>query len=412
MNNILSRYIYPISSLRGWFIFLLPVLVVLFALLTALFVVMFCGVEDSAGKDIAELVDLEKKNEILKFLGIGIGGVLFILQVMIANRRATALEETARTQAKATEEQAKANQNTEQGQRQERLKNAIEHLGHDKDSVRLGGAYELFHLAEDTKELRQTILDILCAHIRRTTRQSTYSSHYALTPSEEIQSLLTLLFVQKHDVFKGRRVNLRASWLNGADLNEARLEKADLTGAHLRGASLPGAHLQGARLWEAYLQIAFLHKAYLQGAILVGAHLQGAALHGAHLQGADTKETHLQEANLVGTHLEGVGSWNWNPVEYFEERIRKATDKKTVLSGVVFSGGLSQEDVDSLVQGLPDEKAKELREKLKPHIGKPASHELRATSGAIIGAYTKEEAEQWIAEYNEAMSEVPEEIDS
>ncbi len=122
MNNILSRYIYPISSLRGWFIFLLPVLVVLFALLTALFVVMFCGVEDGAGKDIAELVDLEKKNEILKFLGIGIGGVLFILQVMIANRRATALEETARTQAKATEEQAKANQNTEQGQRQERLK--------------------------------------------------------------------------------------------------------------------------------------------------------------------------------------------------------------------------------------------------------------------------------------------------
>ena len=37
------------------------------------------------------------------------------------------------------------------------------------DSVRLGGAYELFHLAQDTEELRQTVLDILYAHIRRTT---------------------------------------------------------------------------------------------------------------------------------------------------------------------------------------------------------------------------------------------------
>ena len=46
----------------------------------------------------------------------------------------------------ATEHQAQANETTEQGQRQERLKNAIEHLGHESASVRLGGAYELFHL--------------------------------------------------------------------------------------------------------------------------------------------------------------------------------------------------------------------------------------------------------------------------
>ena len=47
------------------------------------------------------------------------------------------------------------------------MKNAIEHLGHASESVHLGGAYELFHLAEETKELRRTVCDILCAHIRR-----------------------------------------------------------------------------------------------------------------------------------------------------------------------------------------------------------------------------------------------------
>ena len=45
---------------------------------------------------------------------------------------------------------------------------------------------------------------------------------------------------------------------------------------------------------------------------------------------------------------------------------------------------------------------------LKPHIGKPKAIETAKDSGAITGSYTKEEAEKWIAEYEQAMSEVPE----
>ena len=95
-------------------------------------------VSDSVEGCISQLLGLYAKNEILKFLGIGMGGVLLALQAMMSYKRAKALEDTAnaqaeaaKAQAKATEEQAKANENTEQGQRQERLKNAIEHLGHD-----------------------------------------------------------------------------------------------------------------------------------------------------------------------------------------------------------------------------------------------------------------------------------------
>ncbi len=114
------------------------------------------------------------KFEILKFLGISMGGVLFVLQVRASHRRARAMEKSATAQAKATEQHARANRNTEQGQRQERLKNAIEHLGNKSQSVRMGGAYELFHLAEDTPQLRQTVFDILCGHIRRTTSEDEY----------------------------------------------------------------------------------------------------------------------------------------------------------------------------------------------------------------------------------------------
>ena len=38
----------------------------------------------------------------------------------------------------------------------------------------------------------------------------------------------------------------------------------------------------------------------------------------------------------------------------------------------------------------------------------PESHEPPQDSGALTGAFTEEDAEQWIAEYEDAMSNVPE----
>ncbi len=371
-----------------------------------------------AGKD-------NPKYEALKFLGIGMGGVLVVLQALMSHRRAKAMEDAV--------------EKTEQGQRQDRLKNAIEHLGHKSDSVRLGGAYELFHLAkdtllEDTKEkLSQTVLDILCAHIRQTTGKTKYRETHKSKPSEEIQNLLRLLFVQKHEVFKGCHVNLQESWLNGVNLEEARLEKAILTEAHLqeadlvgadlqmatlikvnmRGATLSAAQLQGALLREACLQGTWLSYVRLQGAWLLGAQLQGATLNttnlqgatldGAQLQGAFLSEARLQGADLARADLRGAQS-QIKISPKFSQRMRELIGQKSDLSGAIFEGGLSREDLDSLLESFPDKKAKELREKLEPHIGKPASHQ--PPKNAIPGAYKEEDAEKWIAEYEGAMPEV------
>ena len=355
-----------------------------------------------------ELLGLSSKPEVLKFIGIGMGGVLIALQALMSYKRAKAMEDTAKAQADAV-------MNTERGLRQERMKNAIEHLGHDKDSVRLGGAYELFHLAEDTPELRQTLLDILCAHIRQTTGESAYRKTHQSKPSEEVQSLLTLLFVQDHEVFKGCRINLQGSWLNGADLKEARLEKAVLARAYLQGADLRKAYLQEADLPEACLQGANLEKAHLQKAHLEKARLHGANLYLAQLHGADLNGAQLQGANLNGAQLHGAflakaqlqGTFGmWRSGNTFLERIKNSTDQETDLSGVIFEGGLSQGIADSIVEGLSDDSAKELREGLEPHIGKPPSSQLE-NSGAITGTYSKEDAEKWIAEYNKATSTGP-----
>ena len=401
---------------------------VLIGLLVVL-VVVFVGVLsfEYVEKHTSELLDLPSKNETLKFLGIGMGGVLVALQALMSYKRAKAMEQTAEAQADAAKAQADAVSKTEQGQRQDRLKNAIEHLGHEKDSVRLGGAYELFHLAEDTEDLRQTVLDILCAHIRQTTSEDKYRKKYKSKPSEEIQSLLTLLFVQEHEVFKGCHINLQESWLNGADIRRAHLERAILTKAHLQGTILYRAHLQNANFRDAYLQGANLDIAHLQAADFIQAHLQGAQLFRAYLQGAEFFGAYLQGARLYSScmqgarlgiiHLQGAdlsfanlqGASDVRAPATFADRIRQSTDKETKLRGAVFAGGLSQENVDSFVKDLPDEKAKELREKLESHIGAPESKELPPRhNGPITGSYTKEDAKKWIAEYEQAMSEVPE----
>ena len=438
--------------------------------------------------------ELRKKYDVLKVIGFCIVGVLLVWQAWAANKRAKAMED--------------ATENTEAGQRQERLKNAIEHLGHKRDSVRMGGAYELFHLAKDTEVWRQTVLDILCAHIRHMTGGEDYQKEHKIKPSEEIQSLLALLFVQDHDVFQGCSINLQGSYLNGTTLNQARLkdanlrgvqlQKADLREAHLekadlrearlegsvlreawlqeadffraqlqeaqlqkadlweaqlqgakiwqaqlQGANLMAARLQGADLWEAQLQEAKLwlaqlqgvdlseaqlqganfwqaqlqgtdlSNAQLQGATLEHTRLQGTDLSNAQLQGANLFEVQLQGANLLDMQLQGVSSQEVLSLlsVKFESKIRNRIGKHSELTGIIFAGGLQEEDLDTLCKGLSDEKAQALRETLGPHIGRPVSRELPKDSGAVIvppsPPYTQEEAERWIAEYNKAMEGVP-----
>lgn len=352
------------------------------------------------------------KHEALEFLGIAMGGVLVALQAEASHRRAKALENTAA--------------HTEKGLRQERMKNAIEHLGNERDSVRLGGAYELFHLAEDTDTLRQTVLDILCAHIRQTTGDKAYQREHESIPSEEIQSLLTLLFMQNHCVFRGCRINLQKSWLNGADLREARLWMANLVYADLKEATLSEAYLQGSNLFDANLAGACLIRAGLQGANLNGTSLQasrldhaklqgsvientrlhGAVLSGAFLQGTLFALCSLQGANLARARLEGAGSKDWNRLTPFAVRIRKSIGQITDLSTNIFAYGLTPEKVESLVKGLSEEKQRNLRTKLVQHIGGSPSNELPEGNNANSGSYAQDEAEKWIAEYHKTVSAI------
>ena len=382
------------------------VLVATLVCLLALFVATMCF--EKTEQFVGRLFGLSRKNEILTFLGIGMGGVLVALQALVSYRRAKAMEDVAG-------EQARSNENSERGQRQERFRDAIEHLGHASDSVRLAGAYELFHLARDTEALRETVFEILCAHIRRTTRAREYQEGHGSKPSEEIQSLLTLLFVKDHDVFYGFIADLRESYLDGARLDDARLAYAELGSVRLNGASLPGARLisailsdaqlKGAYIVRAELQDAFLRNAQLQGANIGVTQMQGADLCDAQLQGANLARVQMQGTNLIGVQLQAAhfletqmqGARCEDLEDLSVSRVLQLAGQDSDFSALTFRGGLTQESAQLLVDGLPNGEAEKLRTKLEKHINVPESR--RRPKGVVVGSYTEDEAKKWVAEY-------------
>ena len=224
-----------------------------------------------------------QKAETLTFLGLAMGGVVLAIQAAVAYRRARALEETARAQADAVAQ-------TEKGQRQERLKNAIEHLGHGSPSVRIAGVMELVRLAEDAPELKEIALGTWTGTTKRP--RATWRTNMATSIQRsraEIQALLDIVTRDNHETFKGRPVKLRKRRLDGMDLWGAHLENADLRGTRFVEADLREADLRGADLRDADFRGADLRGANLSGADLRGANLDGAAMEGADLAGALTE---------------------------------------------------------------------------------------------------------------------------
>ena len=219
--------------------------------------------------------------EFAQFLGYVIGGAFLLWQMSISSKRAKAAEETARAMQQTAG-------STEKGNIAERFKNAIEHLGNESASVRLGGIYALHHIAQDVEEYRARAFEILCAHIRETTTQEGYkpqktlipeTDFSAIYPSIEIQSILDLIFTRapECEIYKKFRANLEHANLVGATLIRANLQNAFLLSINLEGAYLSNANLQGA----------FLDFSNLQGAWLGNTNLQGCSLQRANLSSAN-----------------------------------------------------------------------------------------------------------------------------
>ena len=327
---------------------------------------------------------------LLQSIGILIGGVFVASQALASYIRGIAMEKTAAAQADSTGQQARANVLIEQGQRQERLKAAIDHLGHLSSSVRLGGAYELVHLARETEDLRGTVLDVLCAHVRQTTTTKEYRENHHSKPSAEIQILVTTLFVQNICWFKGLR---------------AHLQGVTLLNANLSGVFIAQADLSGARIFTSNMQRAIVVESHVRGATIIGTAMHFADFRQAEFQGSQMREVHMQGANVTGSNFQGVrpipsvvGTSGHTSLA-FVHVVQNSIEKMSDLSQVFLEGGLREEHMSALVAGLSKEEGQELRREMGRHLGKPGTADVAEEAGVVSGIYTAKDASKWIAGY-------------
>ena len=298
--------------------------------------------------DIASFLfgETQKHNgEFFKVLVTILGGLLVLWGLYLNYRRTKILEKQTKNQAKQIQAFVIQNKITEKGKVDERFKNAIEHLGSDKDAIVLGGIYTLHRIAQEDKSYRQTVFDILCSYIRDETSSLKLWSDYpegergTIKPTIVIQTIIDLLFKttdSQEYIYTGLKANLNSircihanfdgAHLVGADLNDSHMEGAVFRNVHLEsadmfrikceGAEINNTHFEGtcfkyanfecAYLDQVYFEGSELHKVNFEGAYLSDVHFEGTKLPRANYKGASLSKVHFEGANLLSTHFEGT----------------------------------------------------------------------------------------------------------
>ncbi|MBT4398942.1 MAG: pentapeptide repeat-containing protein [Bacteroidetes bacterium] len=308
-----------------------------------------------------ELIDIffntgidDQSGALLKIVLTGFGGLGIFLTFYATMKRANAAEKSAQAQAETAKAQLESSKAHREENQINRFNQAIEQLGHDDASVRMGGIYTLHGIAKESKEneTKEQICSILCSYVRENSKilleevgDPEYGDHNENIESVtvEIQTACDVLFKDdSYTVYEKLKKNLSGAILKGvmlnkchfinvefgkAILNEAELNYAQFCNVSLYDARLYEAKLKGAvfadvDLSEANLANAFLEKANLagnriiyanlKGAILVGADLRKAVLYASLMQKAEFKDAKLDGANFKLVRLDGVKGLTYN----------------------------------------------------------------------------------------------------
>jgi hypothetical protein len=247
------------------------------------------------------------------------GGAALLVGLYFTNQTLLTSQETLRT--------------TQEGQITERFTKAIEQLGRDNLSLRLGGIYALERIARDSAKDYGPVMQVLAAYVRerralvqdgkeqdaprwvscggkgiRTFEDVSWAGGLQAKLPPDIQAILTVFKRRARSYGTGEIdwLDLRYTQLATARLDNAHLEFAVFIGTHLQGAYLLGAHLTGAFLMGAHLEGAELGLADLYSTHLEGAYLQDACLLKAKLRFTSLQDTHLERAELQLADFQGA----------------------------------------------------------------------------------------------------------
>ncbi|WP_189784843.1 pentapeptide repeat-containing protein [Streptomyces capitiformicae] len=221
---------------------------------------------------------------------VATAGVVYTHHNLAHSRRV--LEESKRTSQEQAEHAQRALRQSEehatrqaeltrQGQVNDRYMRAIDLLVRESFSERVGGIYALDRIMRESEPDHIMVVEVLAVFVRDHGRPwSTNDESLApgLQPrlAGDVQAALNILGARPED--SKVVVDLRETYLRGADLTDANLQRAILYAVNLSRAILAGSNLNHANLWGADLRGAFFQRASLQETILHEANLRGAEI--------------------------------------------------------------------------------------------------------------------------------------
>lgn len=141
----------------------------------------------------------------------------------------------------------------------ERFARAVELLGNDADQVRVGAVHALVGLARDTPTYTQTVLDVLCAYLRRPFFHHAYERHgHDPDRNDYAESDRSRLTEQEAAEDRERQVRLTVQRVL-LDLLPARDGDGPAWDLDLTGASLEYLNLEGRRIGTLLARRATFH---------------------------------------------------------------------------------------------------------------------------------------------------------
>lgn len=187
----------------------------------------------------------DRTGELVKLILSALGGGCLLYGLYINNKRAKSTEKNVKNQ----EEQLRL---TLKSQIDDRFKNAIEHLGDDKEPIILGGVAELNQIVkEDSNKYAEVVFNILCSYIRSET--NIYKKIGENINATIVNTIIGYLFKNTpNNPYATFRANLSHSNLANQEIENCNLKGADLSFSHfgsIENNVLDYADLSGAELF-------------------------------------------------------------------------------------------------------------------------------------------------------------------
>jgi len=198
----------------------------------------------------------DRVGELTKLLLSILGGIGIFYGLIISSRRALITEKSVDKQGEQIELARKS-------QIDERFKNAIEHLGNNKEPIILGGVSELVQIAkEDREKYAEVVFNILCSYIRSET--NIYTKAASDFNSTVIRTIINYLFIiDSKNPFKGLNADLSSSNLSGQNLDFCDFTGANFSFTYL--GSISNSILDDCELGKAEIRTSFFRNNSLYG---------------------------------------------------------------------------------------------------------------------------------------------------